>query len=93
MMQGQDDDTSEMPTPETPEERRLRYIGLGIALGLSFGAGVGLVIGQFLFENFVFGMPIGIGLGIAVGVTAGLLLSASAARQPEADDPEPPEQH
>lgn len=93
MMQDQDDDTSGTPTPETLEERQLRYIGLGMVLGLSFGAGVGLILGQFLFENFVLGMPIGVALGVAIGVGIGLLLSASAARQPKDDDPEAPEQH
>lgn len=73
LAQDHDGEIPGTPTPGTPEERKLRYIGVGISLGLSFGAGVGLVFGQFLFENFVYGMPIGIVLGVAIGVGIGLL--------------------
>lgn len=66
--------------PETPEARRGRYIGVGIALGMSLGIAVGTPLALLLFDNIVFGVPIG-SVGMAIGAAVGARRAAAVAQE------------
>lgn len=68
-------------TPETPEARRSRYVGVGVALGAGLGIAAGALFDLLILDNFVFGVPIGMSFGIAIGAAVG-------ARRADANDRE-----
>lgn len=78
----------ERPVPETPESRRSRFVGIGIALGTSLGLVSGLLFGLLLLDNFVFALPIGLCLGVVIGAAVGSQRAAAAEQAETGEGPD-----
>ena len=82
---------AEPSTAETPQARRGRYVGVGIALGTGLGIAFGALFGLLVLDNIGFGLPFGMCLGVAIGAAIGSQRAAAADRAEAGEGPTGPE--